>query len=201
MILKVPSFLKKMCKQEIDTLLEIQNFTPFFKNKPISKEDVGYILNSVKFGIKRESQEPLSFVFIENQDIKELLKNKYQQNLFVTAPVVICVLGSFAPKTEKLTLEKKQQYLWFQVGSAITNMCLTAANINLGFWFEEYTSEFDNIKKLIGADVNNYYLVGFCFIGEPELKNLKPRTLKDPSIFFDRFNNKERKNKGTYFTT
>ncbi|PKM92408.1 MAG: hypothetical protein CVU81_00585 [Euryarchaeota archaeon HGW-Euryarchaeota-1] len=198
-MIKLPSLFKKTDKQDIEKLAEIRNFTPFFKNEPVSKEDMGYILSYVKYGIKRESQEPLSFVFIENNDLRELLKNKYQQKLFTTAPVVICILGCFSSETEKLSLEKQQQYLWFQAGSAITNMCLAAAKGGLGFWYEEYTNEYNNVKKLIGADVDKYYLLGFCFIGKQELQNLRPREIKDSAVFFEKFGKKERANKSEYF--
>lgn len=199
MILKVPTLFKTARKHDLNNLLKLQNFTPYFKNISISKEDIGYILNSVKFGIKRESQQPLTFVFIEDPNTREFLKNKFNQNLFITAPVVICVLGSFKPKAEELDSEKRQHFLWFQLGSAITTMCLAAANKDLGVWFEETPQYQEEIKNILNADAKKDYLLGFCFIGKPELKNKKSRIFKEPSVFFDRYNNTKRKNKSEYF--
>jgi len=129
-----------------------------YSDKPVEKEKLQKCIETVRLSPSANNSQPWKFVIIDNTELKEKIAccaTSLGINKFVhQAPVIIAVV------LEKMNLMsfigsaiKDKEFSLLDMGIAINQFCLQAADIGLGTciigWFDE-----KDVKKLLHIDSN-----------------------------------------------
>jgi len=86
-----------------------------------------------------DNRQPWRFVVVTNDKIKEKLRAAYDEEWFVSAPVII--VGCAVPKEAWVRMDG-QEYWMVDVAIAMQNMILTATELGLGTcWIADFDEE------------------------------------------------------------
>jgi nitroreductase len=110
-----------------------------YKKKPVEKEKLNRILEAGRLAPSAGNKQPWRFIVVTDKKAKEKLRAAYDEEWFVTAPVII--IGCAVPE-EAWVRTDGQEYWMVDVAIAMQNMILTATELGLGTcWIADFNEE------------------------------------------------------------
>ncbi len=122
-----------------------------YEKKPVETEKLNRILEAGRLAPSASNKQPWRFVVVTNEKVKEKLRVAYDEEWFVSAPVI--VIGCAVP--EKAWIRRDGQEYWMvDVAIAMQNMILAATELGLGTcWIADFTDE-KSIRKALKLPSN-----------------------------------------------
>jgi len=117
-----------------------------YKNDPVAEESILKCIEAASLAPSACNSQPWFFVIIRDQTIlKKLCEangGKTINSFFKEVPVVVAVIRDSGSLLSKFGgMVKGKDYSYYDVGAAIENFCLQAADLDLGTcivgWFDE----------------------------------------------------------------
>lgn len=141
-----------------------------YKNQAVEKEKIIQCLETARLSPSANNSQPWKFVVVDDSDIKEQIAectiglgmNKFTHQ----CPVIVAVVLEKQNFMSTIgSMIKNKDYSLFDVGIAVNQFCLQAADLGLGTciigWFDE-----KKIKKILG--VRNRRIPLLISLGYPD---------------------------------
>lgn len=151
-------------------LAKIRQSDRKYKEQAVEKEKIIQCLETARISPSANNSQPWKFVVIDNHDIKEQIAecsiglgmNKFTHQ----CPVIVAVVLEKQNFMSTIgSMIKNKDYCLFDVGIAVNQFCLQAADLGLGTciigWFDE-----KKIKKILG--VKNRRIPLLISVGYPD---------------------------------
>jgi nitroreductase len=100
-----------------------------YKADPVEDDKLHRILNAARLAPSAANRQPVSFIVVRNDKIKQRLKDAYSQEWFFTAPIIICAC---ALPDKAWKRNDKKTYVDVDVAIAMDHLILAAAAEGLG---------------------------------------------------------------------
>jgi len=100
-----------------------------YEKKPVEKEKLNRILEAGRLAPSADNKQPWRFIVVTDDKVKEKLRAAYDEEWFVSAPVII--IGCAVPEEAWVRMDG-QEYWMVDVAIAMQNMILTATELGLG---------------------------------------------------------------------
>jgi nitroreductase len=142
----------------------------------VEKEKLNRVLEAGRLAPSASNKQPWRFVVVTNEKVKEKLRAAYDEEWFVTAPVII--IGCAVPKEAWVRMDG-QQYWMVDVAIAMQNMILTATELGLGTcWIADFDEEATRkaLKLPSGIRVVAMTPLGYPTEEKRPVRNRKPLT-------------------------
>jgi nitroreductase len=129
-----------------------------YSDKPVEKEKLQLCIETARLSPSADNSQPWKFVVVDDFELKEQVAGCAAStglNKFVyQAPVMIAVvLEKMTVMSSLASVIKNKEYALLDVGIAVNQFCLQAADIGLGSciigWFDE-----KGVRKLLHIDRN-----------------------------------------------
>jgi len=117
-----------------------------YLNKPVEREKLSKILEAARLSPSAANRQPWRFIVVTDQKIKEELRAAYDEDWFVSAPVIIvgCALPS-----EAWVRSDGEEYWKVDLAIAMQNLILEAWDLGLGTcWIGAFRE--DEVKRILG---------------------------------------------------
>ncbi|MFH0761934.1 MAG: nitroreductase family protein [Bacteroidota bacterium] len=143
---------------EFSELVKIRQSDRKYSDKPVEKEKIQECIETARLSPSAHNSQPWKFVIIDDFNLKEQIAGcaaSMGMNSFAyQAPVMIAVvLEKMNLATTMGSVIKDKEFSLMDIGIAVGQFCLQAADIGLGTciigWFDE-----KNVKKLLHVDRN-----------------------------------------------
>lgn len=151
-------------------LAKIRQSDRKYKEQAVEKEKIMQCLETARISPSANNSQPWKFVVVDNHDIKEQIAecsiglgmNKFTHQ----CPVIVAVVLEKQNFMSTIgSMIKNKDYCLFDVGIAVNQFCLQAADLGLGTciigWFDER-----KIKKILG--VKNRRIPLLISVGYPD---------------------------------
>ncbi len=110
-----------------------------YEEKPVEQEKLNRVLEACRLAPSADNRQPWRFIVVTNDEVKEKLRASYDEEWFVSAPVII--IGCAVPKEAWVRMDG-QEYWMVDVAIAMQNMILTATELGLGTcWIADFDEE------------------------------------------------------------
>jgi nitroreductase len=110
-----------------------------YERKPVNEEKLNRVLEAGRLAPSADNRQPWRFIVVTDDKIKEKLRVAYDEEWFVTAPVII--VGCAVPEEAWVRMDG-QEYWMVDVAIAMQNMILTATELGLGTcWIADFDEE------------------------------------------------------------
>ena len=110
-----------------------------YERKPVNEEKLNRVLEAGRLAPSADNRQPWRFIVVTDEKIKEKLRAAYDEEWFVSAPVII--VGCAVPKEAWVRMDG-QEYWMVDVAIAMQNMILTATELGLGTcWIADFDEE------------------------------------------------------------
>ncbi len=110
-----------------------------YEEKPVEQEKLNRVLEAGRLAPSADNCQPWRFVVAINDEVKEKLRASYDEEWFVSAPVII--IGCAVPKEAWVRMDG-QEYWMVDVAIAMQNMILVATELGLGTcWVADFDEE------------------------------------------------------------
>jgi len=110
-----------------------------YEKKPVNEEKLNRVLEAGRLAPSADNRQPWRFVVVTDDKIKEKLRAAYDEEWFVSAPVII--VGCAVPEEAWVRMDG-QEYWMVDVAIAMQNMILTATELGLGTcWIADFDEE------------------------------------------------------------
>ena len=162
---------------EVFTIIGRRRSIRLYEKKPVEKEKLNRILEAGRLAPSASNKQPWRFIVVTDEKVKEKLRAAYDEEWFVSAPVII--VGCAVPEEAWVRMDG-QEYWMVDVAIAMQNMILTATEIGLGTcWIADFTDE-KGIQEALKLP-SNIRVVAMTPLGYPAeekspVKNRKPLT-------------------------
>ena len=114
-----------------------------YSDKPVSEEDLQYILESVRMAPSAVNRQPWKFVIVKSEAARKQLQECYDREWFKSAPLYIICMREV--KSNWIRKEDNKQHGDIDVAIATEHLCLAATERGLGScWVCNF-----NVAKLI----------------------------------------------------
>lgn len=141
-----------------------------YKNQPVEREKLVQCLETARISPSANNSQPWKFIVVDDHDKKEQIAKSAMglgMNKFTRqCPVIVAVVlekQNFMSKAGGMI--KKKDYCMFDIGIAVNQFCLQAADLGLGTciigWFDE-----NEVKKILG--VRNRRIPLLISVGYPD---------------------------------
>jgi len=126
-----------------------------YKRNSVEEDKLQRILDAAKSAPSAANRQPVHFIVVKNDEVKQKLKDAYSQRWFYTAPIIICACA-IADKAWKRNDGK--EYVDVDVAIAMDHLILAASAEGLGTcWIAAFKPEVvkevlnipDNIEPLV----------------------------------------------------
>jgi len=117
-----------------------------YLNKPVEREKLSKILEAARLSPSAANCQPWRFIVVTDQKVKEELRAAYDEDWFVSAPVIIvgCALPS-----EAWVRSDGEEYWKVDLAIAMQNLILEAWDLGLGTcWIGAFRE--DEVKRILG---------------------------------------------------
>lgn len=141
---------------EFSELVKYRQSDRKYSDKPVEKEKIQQCIETTRLAPSTNNSQPWKFVIIDNKELKEQIADSTTSlgiNKFThQAPVMIAVVLEKMDVMSSLgSVIKNKEFSLLDVGIAVNQFCLQAADIGLGTciigWFDE-----KKVKKLLHID-------------------------------------------------
>jgi nitroreductase len=110
-----------------------------YERKPVNEEKLNRVIEAGRLAPSADNRQPWRFIVVTDEKIKEKLGAAYDEEWFVSAPVII--VGCAVPKEAWVRMDG-QEYWMVDVAIAMQNMILTATELGLGTcWIADFDEE------------------------------------------------------------
>ncbi|MGD8543649.1 MAG: nitroreductase family protein [Candidatus Bathyarchaeota archaeon] len=110
-----------------------------YEEKPVEQEKLNRVLEAGRLAPSADNRQPWRFIVVTNDEVKEKLRASYDEEWFVSAPVII--IGCAVPKEAWVRMDG-QEYWMVDVAIAMQNMILVATELGLGTcWIADFDEE------------------------------------------------------------
>jgi len=110
-----------------------------YEEKPVEQEKLNRVLEAGRLAPSADNCQPWRFIVAINDEVKEKLRASYDEEWFVSAPVII--IGCAVPKEAWVRMDG-QEYWMVDVAIAMQNMILVATELGLGTcWIANFDEE------------------------------------------------------------
>jgi nitroreductase len=110
-----------------------------YEEKPVEQEKLNRVLEAGRLAPSADNCQPWRFIVAINDEVKEKLRASYDEEWFVSAPVII--IGCAVPKEAWVRMDG-QEYWMVDVAIAMQNMILAATELGLGTcWIADFDEE------------------------------------------------------------
>jgi nitroreductase len=110
-----------------------------YEEKPVKQEKLNRVLEAGRLAPSADNRQPWRFIVATDEKIKEKLRAAYDEEWFVSAPVII--IGCAVPKEAWVRMDG-QEYWMVDVAIAMQNMILVATELSLGTcWIADFDEE------------------------------------------------------------
>ena len=110
-----------------------------YEEKPVEQEKLNRVLEAGRLAPSADNCQPWRFIVAINDEVKEKLRASYDEEWFVSAPVII--IGCAVPKEAWVRMDG-QEYWMVDVAIAMQNMILVATELGLGTcWIADFDEE------------------------------------------------------------
>ncbi|RJS84900.1 nitroreductase [Candidatus Bathyarchaeota archaeon] len=133
-----------------------------YLNKPVEREKLSKILEAARLSPSAANRQPWRFIVVTDQKIKEELRAAYDEDWFVSAPVIIvgCALPS-----EAWVRSDGEEYWKVDLAIAMQNLILEAWELGLGTcWIGAFRE--DEVKRILGIP-DEVRVVALASLGYP----------------------------------
>ena len=143
---------------EFSELVKYRQSDRKYSDKQVEKEKLQKCIETARLAPSMDNSQPWKFVIVDNVELKEKIAdcatslgiNKFTHQ----APVMIAVVIEKMNVMSSLgSIIKNKEFSLLDIGIAVNQFCLQAADIGLGTciigWFDE-----KNVKKLLHIDKN-----------------------------------------------
>jgi len=121
---------------EVFTIIRKRRSIRLYEKKPVEKEKLNRILEAGRLAPSADNKQPWRFIVVTDDKVKEKLRTAYDEEWFVTAPVII--IGCAVPEEAWVRMDG-QEYWMVDVAIAMQNMILTATELGLGTcWIADF---------------------------------------------------------------
>ncbi len=135
-----------------------------YKKDPVEDDKLDRILNAARLAPTAANKQPLSFIVIKNNEIKQKLKDAYSQEWFFAAPIIICAC---ALPGEAWKRNDGKAYVDVDVAIAMDHLILAASAEGLGTcWIAAFKPEV--VKEILNLPDNTDPLI-LTPLGYPEV--------------------------------
>ena len=143
---------------EFSELVKYRQSDRQYADKPVEKEKIQTCVDTARLSPSACNSQPWKFVIIDNHELKEQIAasaaNLGMNKFTHQAPVMIAVVLEKMNLLSSLgSVIKDKEFSLLDVGIAVNQFCLQAADIGLGTciigWFDE-----PKVKKLLHIDRN-----------------------------------------------
>jgi len=161
---------------EVFKIIRKRRSIRLYEKKPVEKEKLNRILEAVRLAPSADNKQPWRFIVVTDDKVKEKLRAAYDEEWFITAPVII--IGCAVPKEAWVRMDG-QEYWMVDVAIAMQNMILTATELGLGTcWIADFDEE--ATRKALKLP-SNTRVVAMTPLGYPAeekrpVRNRKPLT-------------------------
>ncbi len=115
-----------------------------YKRNSVEEDKLQRILDAAKLAPSAANRQPVHFVVVKNDEVKQRLKDAYSQRWFFTAPIIICACA-ITDKAWKRNDGK--EYVDVDVTIAMDHLILAASAEGLGTcWIAAFKPEI--VKKV-----------------------------------------------------
>jgi nitroreductase len=110
-----------------------------YEEKLVEQEKLNRVLEAGRLAPSADNRQPWRFIVVTNDEVKEKLRASYDEEWFVSAPVII--IGCAVPKEAWVRMDG-QEYWMVDVAIAMQNMILVATELGLGTcWIADFDEE------------------------------------------------------------
>ncbi|SHE46739.1 Nitroreductase [Caldanaerobius fijiensis DSM 17918] len=176
-----------MIEVEFYDVVEKRRSIRKYINKPIPEDTIKKVLNAARLAPSWANKQCWRFVVVSDPELRlklgEVMKNNPNKSCYEDAPIDIVICA----RREDSGIHDGKEYFMFDVGLAMENLVLAAAQEGLGTciigWFDGAP-----IKKLLGIP-EQYEVVAVTPLGYPaETPNARLRKPLDEIVFYNGFN-------------
>ena len=133
-----------------------------YKKEPVEKKKLNRILEAGRLAPSASNRQPWRFIIVTDEKVKEKLRVAYDEEWFVSAPVII--IGCAVPEEAWMRMDG-QEYWMVDVAIAMQNMILTATELGLGTcWIADFDEK--AIQKALNLP-SNTRVVAMTPLGHP----------------------------------
>ncbi|MGD8507148.1 MAG: nitroreductase family protein [Candidatus Bathyarchaeota archaeon] len=133
-----------------------------YEKKPVEKEKLNRILEAGRLAPSADNKQPWRFIVVTGENVKEKLRVTYDEEWFVSAPVII--IGCAVPEEAWMRVDG-QEYWMVDVAIAMQNMILAATELGLGTcWIADFDEK--AIRKALNLP-SNIRVVAMTPLGYP----------------------------------
>ena len=145
-----------------------------YAKKPVEEEKLNRILEAARLAPSADNNQPWRFVVVTDEEIKEKLRTSYDEEWFVSSPVII--VGCAVPNEAWVRMDG-QEYWMVDVAIAMQNLILTATELGLGTcWVADFNET--AARKALGLPLDIRVVamtpLGYPAEKKPPVKNRKP---------------------------
>ncbi len=147
-----------------------------YEEKPVEQEKLNRVLEACRLAPSADNRQPWRFIVVTNDEVKEKLRASYDEEWFVSAPVII--IGCAVPKEAWVRMDG-QEYWMVDVAIAMQNMILVATELGLGTcWIADFDEEAARKALKLSQSVR---IVAMTPLGYPTEKKRPVRNRKSLS--------------------
>lgn len=124
---------------EVFEIIRKRRSIRLYEEKPVEQEKLNRVLEAGRLAPSADNCQPWRFIVAINDEVKEKLRASYDEEWFVSAPVII--IGCAVPKEAWVRMDG-QEYWMVDVAIAMQNMILAATELGLGTcWIADFDEE------------------------------------------------------------
>ena len=159
---------------EVFTIIGKRRSIRLYEKKSVEKEKLNRILEAGRLAPSAGNKQPWRFIVVTDGKVKEKLRAAYDEEWFVTAPVII--IGCAVPEEAWVRMDG-QEYWMVDVAIAMQSMILTATELGLGTcWVADF--DVKAVRKALKLP-SNIRVVAMTPLGhpaeeKPPVKDRKP---------------------------
>jgi len=154
-----------------------------YKLDEIADDVLARVLNAARIAPSAGNRQPWSFIVVKDDAIKLLLKEAYDKDWFITAPVIIVAVGEASISPYR---KDAKDFREIDVSIAFTHLVLAAQAEELGTcWLGAFLAE--PVKRILGIP-EGFEPIALTPLGYPDEKpDAKPRKKAEEIIHWDKW--------------
>ena len=124
---------------EVFEIIRKRRSIRLYEEKPVEQEKLNRVLEAGRLAPSADNCQPWRFIVAANNEVKERLRVSYDEEWFISAPVII--IGCAVPEEAWVRMDG-QEYWMVDVAIAMQNMILVATELGLGTcWIADFDEE------------------------------------------------------------
>jgi len=154
-----------------------------YKNMPVEKEKLMYVLEAARHAPSAVNKQPLHFIVITEPSLKNEIAESYPRDWFKTAPAIIAVCGHHAESWKR---KDGKDHCDIDAAIAADHITLAAADIGLGTcWVCAFDAEMCHKALQLPEDQEVIALIPIGYPADDQQPVKKRKSLEDIVSFMN----------------